>query len=48
MGDYWSSSWQPTQREWKSTRAVTASATPWDLVRYRGRPAETLYFVPEG
>ena len=47
-GDYWSPSWQPTQRELEDYTCRHGLGYSIISSRYRGISAETLYFVPGG
>ncbi len=47
-GDYWSPSWQPTQRELEDYTCRHGLGYSIISSRYHGIGAETLYFVPEG
>jgi cellobiose phosphorylase len=47
-GDYWSPSWQPTQRELEEYSCRHGLGYSMISSRYRGIRAETLYFVPQG
>src|SRR5664280_567261 len=47
-GDFWSPSWQPTQRELEDYACRHGLGYSIISSRYRGIGAETLYFVPEG
>ncbi len=47
-GDYWSPSWQPTQRELEDYTCRHGLGYSVISSRYRGISAETLYFVPGG
>ena len=47
-GDYWSPSWQPTQRELEEYSCRHGLGYSVISSRYRGISVETLYFVPQG
>jgi cellobiose phosphorylase len=47
-GDYWSPSWQPTQRELEEYTCRHGLGYSIISSRYHGIRAETLYFVPAG
>ena len=47
-GDYWSPSWQPTQRELEEYTCRHGLGYSIIASRYHGIRAETLYFVPAG
>jgi len=47
-GDFWSPSWQPTQRELEDYACRHGLGYSIISSRYRGISAETLYFVPGG
>ncbi len=47
-GDYWSPSWQPTQRELEDYTCRHGLGYSIIASRYHGIRAETLYFVPAG
>ena len=47
-GDYWSPSWQPTQRDLEDYSCRHGLGYSIISSRYRGIRAETLYFVPGG
>src|ERR1035437_1043569 len=47
-GEYWSPSWQPTQRELEEYSCRHGLGYSVISSRYRGIRAETLFFVPQG
>jgi cellobiose phosphorylase len=47
-GDYWSPTWQPTQRALDHYECRHGLSYTQITSRYRGVRAQTLYFVPEG
>ena len=47
-GDYWSPSWQPTQRELEAYSCRHGLGYSVISSRYHGIGVETLYFVPQG
>ena len=47
-GDYWSPSWQPTQRDLEDYACRHGLGYSIISSRHRGIRAETLYFVPGG